>query len=319
MIKQLVSSLGVQSATEPSHVTDMVHQLVQTELPPATILPLLPVHLDLLKEAWEHPSAVNPSSRRHNAFYKVDKSLAPFLFTHPHPNSMIVHSSTKVKTTKSLFPPDRDQTKVDNFARKNYSVAAMLARIHTYVSYMSAYNLSMATQISAFCQNQTSTSSALAHILPLANEVSLVSKQQIGTFRHAVSYTSRALASSVAQCHHAWLSSTSLQPDIRLKIEDLPFDGAGLFNSATDETLSAVDDSRKKAKNLGLQQPPAHPRQCPWRPYSTCQSHYFCRRSPCHSESWRQHQHALWQQPYAPKSKPAQGSKHQGLQQKRQV
>lgn len=85
MIKRLVSALGVQSVMEPAHVTDVVHKLVQADLPPATLLPMLPVHLDLLKEAWEHPSTVSPSSQRHDAFYRIDKTSASFLFTHPPP------------------------------------------------------------------------------------------------------------------------------------------------------------------------------------------------------------------------------------------
>lgn len=224
---------------------------------------------------------------------------------------MIVHSSAKTKSSKMLYPPDRDQRKVDLFARKNYAVATMLARIHTYLSYMSAYNLSMASQILAFCQNQSSTSSPLARILPLAREISLVSKQQIGSVHHAVSYTSGALANSIAQRCHAWLASTSLQPDVRLRVEDLPFDGAGFFNSATDETLSAVDESRKKAKYLGLQQPPQCPQQHPWRSYPSYHSRFFQRGSPRRADSWRQRPQAPRQQSYAPRPKPAQGSKCQ--------
>lgn len=319
MLKRLASTLGVQLVTEPAHDTDVVHKLVQADLPSATLLPVLPVHLHLLKEAWEHPPAVHPSSKPHDAFYRIDKTSAPFLFSHPPPNSMIVHSSAKAKSSKTPSPPDHDQKKVDVFARKNYTMATMLARIHTYLSYMSAYSLSMASQILAHCQNQSSLTSALVHIQPLAKGISLVSKQQIGSIHQAVSYTSRILANSVAQRRHAWLASTSLQPDVRLRVEDLSFDWAGLFNSATDETLSAVDDSRKKAKNLGLQQPPQRPRQRPWRQYPPYHSRYFRRPSPRRSDSWRQRQQAPRQQTFAQCPKAQQGSKHQGLQQKRQV
>lgn len=104
-----------------------------------------------------------------------------------------------------MVPPDRDQKKVDAFTKKNYSVAAMLARIYTYLSYMSAYVLSMSTRISDLCQDQASSSSSLSKILPLANEVSLVSKQHICTLHHAVSYTSPALANGIAQrVMHGW-------------------------------------------------------------------------------------------------------------------
>lgn len=202
-------ALGIKSATEPLKVTDIVYQMVQAELPPATLLPLLPVHLDALKEAWEHPSAVNPSSRRHYAMYKVDRSSVPFLFSHPPPNSMIVHSSAKSKGFRSSVLPDHDHRKADAFARKNYSVAVMLAWIYTYLPYMSAYVLSMFNKISDLSQDQApstaaSSSSVLSQILPVATEVFLVSKQQICTLRHAVSYISCSssfpLLNSVMPC-----------------------------------------------------------------------------------------------------------------------
>lgn len=68
---------------------------------------------------------------------------------------------------------------------------------------------------------------------------------------------------------HAWLTATSLQPEIKPKVKDLPFDGNGLFNAATDDTLAAIDDSCKKAKNLGLQQASACLKSRYWKPASS--------------------------------------------------
>lgn len=106
----------------------------------------------------------------------------------------------------------------------------------------------MPTRIVDFSQDHASH--ALTQILPVAIKVSSGAKQQqICSLQHAISYTSRSLANSIAQTWHDWLASASLQPDIKM---DLPFDDNGLFNAASDETLMAVDDSQKKAKNLVL-------------------------------------------------------------------
>lgn len=51
MIKHMVDALGVKSALEPTKATDIVHQMVQGDLPPATPLPLLPARLNALKGA----------------------------------------------------------------------------------------------------------------------------------------------------------------------------------------------------------------------------------------------------------------------------
>lgn len=90
--------------------------MVQAELSPATLLPMLSVHTEDLKEAWEHPASVGPSSRWHDALYKVDKAAVAFLFSHPIPNSMIFHSSAKSKGAKPSRPPDRESRKEDSIA-----------------------------------------------------------------------------------------------------------------------------------------------------------------------------------------------------------
>lgn len=122
----MVEVLGVKSALELAKVTHIFCQMVQAKLPPAILLCLLPVHLEGLKEAGEYPASINPSSTHHNA-------MAPFLFSQPIPNSMIVHSSAKSKGVKPSMSPDQDSRKVDSFACKNYSVATMLARVHMYL------------------------------------------------------------------------------------------------------------------------------------------------------------------------------------------
>lgn len=67
-----------------------------------------------------------------------------------------------------------------------------------------------------------------------------------------MSYCSRALATFVALQHHAWLHSTSLQPYVKTKVEDLPVDGDGLFHKTTDDILMTEDEGQKRAKNLGI-------------------------------------------------------------------
>lgn len=51
LMKHMVEVLGVNSANEPAEITDIVHRILQTELPPATLLPMLPIHTKDLKEA----------------------------------------------------------------------------------------------------------------------------------------------------------------------------------------------------------------------------------------------------------------------------
>lgn len=72
---------------------------------------------------------------------------------------------------------------------------------------------------------------------------------QINTGKHPVLCLPNSMATSVALRCYAWLKCTTMLPDIKAKIEGLPFDEEGFFHSTTNEMLTLVDDSKKHAKN----------------------------------------------------------------------
>ncbi|KAL8163712.1 UNVERIFIED_CONTAM: hypothetical protein K2H54_034570 [Gekko kuhli] len=91
------------------------------------------------------------------------------------------------------------------------------------------------------------------------------------------------LATGIALRRHAWLRTAHLPDDIKAKVEDLPFDGEGLFHTTTDQYLTSIDDSRKTAKRLGFfSATPSKPKQRTWTPR-------YQRRhnSPRSTDSWK--------------------------------
>ncbi|KAL8173140.1 UNVERIFIED_CONTAM: hypothetical protein K2H54_040593 [Gekko kuhli] len=87
----------------------------------------------------------------------------------------------------------------------------------------------------------------------------------------------------IALRRHAWLRTAHLPDDIKAKVEDLPFDGEGLFHTTTDQYLTSIDDSRKTAKRLGFfSATPSKPKQRTWTPR-------YQRRhnSPRSTDSWK--------------------------------
>ena len=56
--------------------------------------------------------------------------------------------------------------------------------------------------------------------------------------------------SSIALRRHAWLRSSGITEDARSCIEELPFNGSGLFNEKTDELMGNLHKIRKTAKSL---------------------------------------------------------------------
>ncbi|KAL8207696.1 UNVERIFIED_CONTAM: Tetraspanin-9, partial [Gekko kuhli] len=50
----------IQMTSEMPEMMDVIHKLVQSDVPPGAILPMLPVHLEGLKDDWEKPASVPP-------------------------------------------------------------------------------------------------------------------------------------------------------------------------------------------------------------------------------------------------------------------
>lgn len=78
MDKCLAEVLNIKLVTEAPVVTDIVHQLVQADLP-VTLFSMLPVHVEVLKEASEHPAMVSSVSKQHDTLYKVQQVIAKCL------------------------------------------------------------------------------------------------------------------------------------------------------------------------------------------------------------------------------------------------
>ncbi|KAL8190790.1 UNVERIFIED_CONTAM: hypothetical protein K2H54_061221 [Gekko kuhli] len=172
--------------------------------------------------------------------------------------------------------------KVDSMAKQIYAATTITTKMQTYISYMLAYIFNLTNTIESHLEQVPADSRAV--ILAADQESHRVTKQLVANVRHYVSCFSRVMATAVALRRYAWLKTTALQPDVKQRIKDLPFDSCGLFHRTTDDALKDVDESCKWAKNLGIytpyQQQPQ--RQRIWRP-----QYNRCPRSPAHTEIWR--------------------------------
>lgn len=64
-----------------------------------------------------------------------------------------------------------------------------------------------------------------------------LAKQQLTVAHHSLDVCVRTIASGVTLRRHAWLRSSSFPQDTRAYIEDLPFNGEGLFHASTDSAI----------------------------------------------------------------------------------
>ena len=81
--------------------------------------------------------------------------------------------------------------------------------------------------------------------LNVSEEAYTLTRQQKFAAKHKADTASK----SITVRRHAWLRMANILDDTKIKIEDLPFDAIGLFNSKTDEIVENIHKMRKTAKS----------------------------------------------------------------------
>lgn len=77
---------------------------------------------------------------------------------------------------------------------------------------------------------------------PLAfhQEAMALAKHERIAAHHAADASAKQIATAIALRKYAWLRSATIPDDARMSIEDLPFDGSGLFDGKSDDILGEL-------------------------------------------------------------------------------
>ena len=100
--------------------------------------------------------------------------------------------------------------------------------VANYQADMGAYHRQLWNKILPVIQ--TAPESSKTEALNIHAEASTLAKQQRIASCHTADAASKAMANSIPLRRHTWLRSAGISDDTRSRIEDLPFDGTGLFN-----------------------------------------------------------------------------------------
>ena len=99
--------------------------------------------------------------------------------------------------------------------------------------------------------------------------------------KHQADCDAKVMVGAVTLRRHAWLCSSGLTKETHTRIEDLPFDGVGLFNAKTDEAMDNLQKARNMAKRMGFAAPPQQQRYRRWNPSPSANfSRYQPQRPP---------------------------------------
>lgn len=105
-----------------------------------------------------------------------------------------------------------------------------------------------------------------AKALVLKSDGLAATKQLICTSKHVLESSARTVSTAVALCRFGWLGTTSLSSEAKSIIEDMAFDGLGLFNAETDTMLRRLDKNIKASRLLGITSRPYNKKR-PFKPW----------------------------------------------------
>ncbi|XP_060116188.1 uncharacterized protein LOC132587820 [Heteronotia binoei] len=217
--------------------------------------PMLQGLLDIAKGVWAKPASVSPSDKKLEAMYKVKKQGCEFLFMHPAANSLVTEFLPSKRSGAHITSFDKEGRKSDSLGRKMYTSAALTLRIANFNAITGRYQVFLWERIMQHLDTLPDDKRSLVRMLQA--EGIKIGKQQINAARHLADTASRAMASAVVLRRHSWLQATAASSYIKAKVEDLPFEGTGLFSTQTDEVLHQIRKNKLIARALGITSPPA--------------------------------------------------------------
>lgn len=164
---------------------------------------------------------------------------------------------------------NKEGKKLDTIGKRQYSYSTFTLCVANYLAAMGAYQRHLWNNILPLFSDVSEDSRKKAE--DIHKEAMALSRQERIAARHVVDASARQATTSIALRRHAWLRSSSLPEDVRLHIEDMPFDGVGLFDVKTDVVLNEHQKVKKMAKSYSSQTTYKPFKQSWRRPFSTQQ------------------------------------------------
>lgn len=184
------------------------------------------------------------SSRKLDQMYRVQKAAATFLELHPKPYLVLVSSSSRPKRSYSA-PLDKEGKKLDLLGRHFYPAGALDIKTSASLGQMG----SSVCSVPVWLWEQPRP--LLDAACKLQKEGMTLVEQQRTVASHTLDSCANTFTLATSPCRHSWLRASALQQDTKVLVEDLPFDGDGLFSFTNHSTLQEMDKSIKALHALG--------------------------------------------------------------------
>ncbi|EMP29220.1 hypothetical protein UY3_13665 [Chelonia mydas] len=137
-------------------------------------------------------------------------------------------------------PKSKDAKNLDLFGRKVYSTGGLQLRIANQQALLSRYNFNSWNSMLKFKELVPPESREMFGAL--VNEGKTVTQTSLQALLDTADLAARTLSSGIAMRHTSWLQASGLPLELQQTLQDLPFNGEGLFLEKTDSRLHSLKD-----------------------------------------------------------------------------
>ncbi|EMP35730.1 hypothetical protein UY3_07105 [Chelonia mydas] len=258
--------------------------ILSPESPSRIALLLIKTIQSNYKIIWQIPASSAPTAKGVECKYFAPSKGYEFLFCHPSPCSLVVSTVNEREHhgQQASAPKAKEAKRLDLFGRKVYSSGGLQLRIANQQAILNGHNFNSWAAVGKFKDNLPQGSQQV--FTALVDEGKAVAKTSLQASLDLADAAARIVASGVVMRRLAWLQESGLPPEVQNTLQDLPFEGSGLFSNQTDARLHSLKDSRATLKSLGMRTPttqrkPFKPQPPPQCQYQLCHRHEpYCRR-----------------------------------------
>ncbi|EMP27115.1 hypothetical protein UY3_15800, partial [Chelonia mydas] len=178
---------------------------------------------------WQTPSSIPPTSKRAEKKYLIAAKGFEYLYTHLPPVSLVVLAANKKDKQghSNSTPKNKEAKRLNLFRRKIYSTASLQFQVTNHQALLGQYNFNLWDSLHKFkdsmLQEVAQDFGALVEEGTAATQCSLQMAWDVADS------AARVVTSVVVMRLSSWLQIAGLSQEMQSSIQDLPFDGLGLF------------------------------------------------------------------------------------------
>lgn len=171
------------------------------------------------------PASASATLKVADCRYQVLSKGSVYLYTYPSSSSLVITvANEKLKQLGKSTTKERR----DTFRRKTYSSVWLQVRVANCQVKITKYDYLQWERVSDF--KDKLPTEIRNEFRSICEERQLSSKISFQAALDAADSGVSSIATAIIMRHMSWLSASGLPTEVQTTIEDLPFDGLGLFN-----------------------------------------------------------------------------------------